>query len=269
MVAQAVTAMKEPTAPLAGRGIVVTRPAQQAQTLAALIRAAGGRALLFPVIEIADVADAQPLRAVLDRLDRFDLAIFVSPNAVDTGMKLIATKPLPPRLKIAAIGGGSAKALARFGVQEVIAPARRFDSEALLELPALAQVGGQRIVIFRGEGGRDVLGATLAQRGALVEYAECYRRQRPQADVASLLQAWERGEAEAVVVTSSEGVRNLFDMMGKAGRSWLQGMPLFAPHPRIAETARGLGAREALVTPPRDEGILAGLVDYFRALPRP
>jgi uroporphyrinogen-III synthase len=247
---------------------VVTRPAEQAQTLASLIRSAGGRALLFPVIEIADVADKQPVRAVLGRLDQFDLAIFVSPNAVERGMKLIGASPLPPRLKVAAIGGGSVKALAGFGVQDVIAPPRRFDSEALLELPALAQVAGQRIVIFRGEGGREVLGATLAQRGALVEYAECYRRRRPQADAAFLLQAWERGEIGAVVVTSSDAVRNFFDMIGKPGQTWLQNTPLFAPHPRIAETARGLGVRVAVVTMPGDEGLLAGLVDYFRALPR-
>ena len=254
--------------PLTGRGIVVTRPAQQAQTLADLIRAAGGRALLFPVIEIVDVADARPVRALLNRLDRFDLAIFISPNAVERGLRLIATNPLPPRLKIAAIGGGSVKALARFGIREVIAP-QRFDSEALLDLPALAQVAGQRIVIFRGEGGREVLGAALAQRGAHVEYAECYRRQRPRADVAPLIQAWERGEIEAIVVTSSEGVRNLFDLLGKPGQAWLRKTPLFAPHPRIVETARGLGARETVITTPGDEGIVAALVEHFRSLPRP
>ena len=260
--------MSESSAPLNGRGIVITRPAQQAQTLADLIIAAGARALLFPVIEIADVADARPARAVLDRLDQFQIAIFVSPNAVEKGMQLIGTKPLPPGLRIAAIGGGTVRALARFGLRDVVAPAGRFDSEALLELRDLAQVAGQRIAIFRGAGGREVLGEVLAQRGALVEYAECYRRRRPQADAASLLQAWERGEVEAVVVTSSEGVRNLFDMTGTAGHMWLQRTPLFAPHPRIAETARALGAREVVVTMPGDEGVLAALAAYFHARPR-
>lgn len=260
------TAMKDSNA-LAGRGIVVTRPAHQVQALADLIRSAGGSVLLFPVIEIADVVDEQPVRAVLDRLDQFDLAIFVSPNAVDRGMRLVGARPLPPGLRIAAIGGGSVRALARYGLRDVIAPAGRSDSEALLEVPALAHIAGQRIVIFRGEGGREVLGAALAHRGARVEYAECYRRRRPRADVASLLQAWERGEIQAVVVTSSEGVRNLFDMTGKSGQVWLQQTPFFAPHPRIAETAHGLGVREAAVTAPGDEGILAGLVEYFRARP--
>jgi uroporphyrinogen-III synthase len=255
--------------PLAGRGIVVTRPAQQAQPLAALIRRAGGRALLFPVIEIVEVADLQPVRALVSRLDQFDLAIFISPNAVERGMKLIAANALPPRLRIAAIGGGSVKALARFGVREVIAPQQRYDSEALLELPALEQVAGRRIVIFRGEGGREELGATLTARGAQVEYAECYRRRRPQADIAPLLQAWGRGEIEAVVVTSSEAVRNLFDMLGTAGQAWLQKTALFAPHPRIAETARGLGVQETVTTAPGEEGILAGLADHFRSLPQP
>jgi uroporphyrinogen-III synthase len=251
---------------LAGRGIVITRPAEQAGALAELIRAAGGNPLLFPAIEITDVADLKPLLALIARLDAFDVAIFISPSAVDKSMNLISARGgLPPHLAIAAIGRGSVKALGRFGVRGVIAPGRRFDSEGLLELPEFADPAGKRVVIFRGEGGRELLGDTLAARGASIEYAECYRRGRPGADVAPLMRAWARREVHAVVVTSSEGMSHFFDMVGKLGQTWLQRTPVFVPHPRIADTARGLGVREVRVTAPGDEGVLAGLVEYFGA----
>src|SRR5262245_21769115 len=140
--------------PLRGKNIVVTRPAHQEAGLAARIRAAGGDAICFPVIEIRDVEDPRALHAVIDRLHEFDLAVFISPNAAARGLSAIAARRvLPPRLAFAAIGPGGVKELARFGVTDVIAPARRYDSEALLELPQLAQLHGKRVVIFRGEGG--------------------------------------------------------------------------------------------------------------------
>jgi uroporphyrinogen-III synthase len=157
------------------------------------------------------------------------------------------------------------KSLERFGVSGVIAPEGRFDSEALLELPALTDVAGKRIVIFRGEGGRELLGDTLTARGAHLEYAECYRRTRPRADVSPLMRAWARHEVHAVVVTSSGGMSHLFDMVGKLGQAWLQKTPVFVPHPRIAEAARGLGVREVVLTAAGDEGIVAVLADYFSA----
>jgi uroporphyrinogen-III synthase len=258
------------TGPLAGRGIVVTRPVEQAVRLADLIRGAGGHAIVFPVIEISDVSNLEPLNALLTRLHEFDIAIFISPSAVNKAMNLIAARGgLPSRLRVAAIGRGSVKALERFGIGAVIAPERRFDSEALLELPGLAAPAGKRVVIFRGAGGRELLGDTLIGRGAHVEYAECYRRNRPHLDVAPLMRAWARHEVHAVVITSIEGMANLFDMVGKPGQAWLQKTPVFVPHPRIAEAARGLGVREAVVTQAGDEGVVGSLVEYFRALPRP
>jgi uroporphyrinogen-III synthase len=119
------------------------------------------------------------------------------------------------------------------------------------------------VVIFRGEGGRELLGDTLTARGARVEYAECYRRGRPDLDTAPLMKAWARNELHAITVTSSEGLRNLFDMIGKLGQTWLRKTPLFAPHPRIAATARELGLSVVIETGPGDEGLLAQLEQYF------
>lgn len=252
--------------PLAGRGIVITRAAHQAQALAEMIRAAGGQAILFPVLEILDADDLKPLNALIDRLEAFDLAIFVSPNAVNKAMNLIAARrPWPAKLRIAAVGRGSVAALRQFGMTNAIAPAKRFDSEGLLALPPLQDVRGQRVVIFRGEGGRDLLGDTLMARGAYLEYAECYRRGQPNLDPAPMLQAWARNELHAIVVTSSEGLKNLFGMVGKPGQRSLRTTPLVVPHLRIAETARGLGLENVVLTEAGDEGIVAGLCQYFGA----
>ena len=253
------------SSPLAGKGIVITRPARQAQRLAALVRANGGAAILFPVIEIVDVDDPAPLHALIDRLDEFDLAVFVSPNAAGKAIGLIsARRALPARLAIAAVGPGTARELAELGITNVLAPTDRGDSEALLGLPQLVRPAGKRVAIFRGDGGRELLGDTLIARGAAVEYATCYRRVRPTLDPAPLLDAWRRGKLHALTVTSSEGLRNLCDMVGDAGRLQLAATPLFVPHPRIAQAARALGIASVIVAAePGDEGLLAALVAYF------
>lgn len=253
-------------APLAGLGILVTRPAHQAAHLAQLIRLAGGNPILFPTLEIVDLPDLKPLHDLIDHLDTFDLAIFISPNAVNKALNLIrARRALPARLKIAAIGQGSRKVLEQFGVKEVIAPKQRFDSEALLELPELKTVDGKYIVIFRGDGGRELLGDVLVQRGAHIEYAECYRRQKPQTDSSKLLYLWARNELDAITVTSAEALHNLFDLAGKLGQQWLKKTPVFAPHERIAETAREMGLEQVFVTQAGDEGLVAGVVAWRKS----
>ena len=249
---------------LRGRRIVLTRPAGQNERLAELVRTAGGEPVVFPAIEIRDLDDLAPLFAAADRLDRYDLAVFVSPNAVDRAMSAIrARRAWPAGLRAATVGSASEQALARHGVTEVIAPSGRFDSEALLAMPALAAVGGKRVVIFRGDGGRELLGDTLRARGATVDYVECYRRARPTADAGPLVRALERGEIDAVVVSSSEGLRNLFEMVGEAGRQRLQRTPLFAPHVRIAEGARALGCEQVVETAPGDAGLAAALAAFW------
>jgi uroporphyrinogen-III synthase len=249
---------------LAQRGIVITRPAAQAERLARLVEALGGRAILFPVIEIVDVPDRSAVNALIDRLETFDIAIFVSPNAAARAIAAIrAQRSLPAGLAVVAIGGGSARELERHGVQSVVAPIVRSDSEAVLELPLLSDVRGKHIAIFRGLGGRELLRETLTERGAIVQYAECYQRVRPTADVRPLLAALRDGTAAAFVCTSSEGVQNLFDMLGSEGQPLLKRTPLFVPHPRIAAAAGRLGIERVVVTERGDEGIARTLESHF------
>ena len=249
---------------LAGRHIVVTRPADQAGHLAAAIASAGGAAVLFPVLAIHAIDDPRPLLEIAARLDDFDLAVFVSPNAVNQALAILAgQRRWPARLRVATMGQTSERELARFGISDVIAPRGRFDSEALLELPQMREMAGKRVVVFRGDGGRDLLGDTLTRRGATVEYVACYRRARPELDSAPLLELWARHQLDAIIVTSSEGLRNLVIMLGDSGQTMLRNTPLFVPHARIIEEARALRLQRVVPTAPGDEGLLAGLVEYF------
>jgi uroporphyrinogen-III synthase len=239
--------------------VLVTRPRDQAEALARLIEARGGEAIRFPVIEIAEPRDTRALLAVIDRLKDFALAIFISPNAVNRAMNLILARGgLPEAMRVACVGRGSARELKHFGIDNTIVPPGRFDSEALLELPELQQVAGKRIVIFRGDGGRELLGDTLRARGAGIEYAECYRRVRPNTDTTPLLRRWTRGEIDLVSVTSVDGLRNLFDMVGKAGQQWLIRTPIVVVSERMAQVCRELGFKtEPRVTATAsDEAIL-------------
>jgi uroporphyrinogen-III synthase len=249
---------------LAGRRVVVTRPAGQTAHMAALIRAAGGEPVLFPALEILEAGDLRPVLALIERLDTFDLAIFISANAVSKALALVGERRAwPAALRVVTVGRGSERELRRHGFTAVIAPSARFDSEGLLDLAELKQVQGKHVVIFRGEGGRELLGDVLSERGAVLEYAECYRRVRPHADPAPLLALCARGALDAFTVTSSEGLANLHDMLGEAGRPCLEDTPLFAPHERIAAAARALGVRTVVLTGPGDEGLVAGLAAFF------
>jgi len=253
-------------AALAGRHIVVTRPAAQAQVLAESIEFAGGIPVLFPLLEIDNIDDPQPLLAVADRLTEFSLAIFISANAVNKALNIILDKrEWPPQLRVATVGKSSERELQHFGIDNVIAPSDRYDSEALLALPGLqaAAIGGKRVVIFRGDGGRELLGDTLTARGARVEYVQCYWRNKPKFDAAPLLQRWARSQIDALTVTSSEGLHNLYDMLDETGRQYLRKTPLFAPHQRIVDAARELGLPQVILTAPGDAGLVEGVTDYF------
>ncbi len=251
---------------LYGKGILVTRPQQQAEAFSARILAANGRPVPFPVLEILDTDDLSPLHALIDQLDTFDLAIFISPTAVNKAMNLIRSRrELPAGLRIAAIGQGSRRELAHYGLTEIIAPTLRFDSENLLAMEELQQVKNQRIVIFRGDGGRELLGDELEHRGAHITYAECYRRGRPDSNAGQLLRMWSRGEIHAVTITSSEGLRNLYDMLGKLGRQWLRTTPLFAQHERILSAASELGVKQGVLTGSGDDAMIDAMSDWFAA----
>lgn len=251
--------------PLAGRTIVVTRPRDQAALLAEAIAAAGGTPLTFPLLEIAAADDPEPLARAVAHLADYGLAVFISPNAVAYSLPaVLAGGPWPPQLMPAAVGQGTVKALEARGIWGCVAPSERFDSEALLEMPALQAkvVAGKRVAIFRGDGGRELLADTLRERGAEVDCITCYRRSAPAAGPGALMAAWQAGALDAITVSSSEGLRYLVDMLDAEGRARLAATPVFVPHARIAENARLSGLQQVVLTAPADAGIIAALCAY-------
>jgi uroporphyrinogen-III synthase len=242
-------------------GIVITRPARQAAGLAREIAALGGRPLVFPAIVILPPADVAALREVQWNLARYDIAIFVSANAVEYGVGDPAA--WPASILALAPGPGTAAALAAVGIGNVRIPPTTMDSEGLLALPELQDVAGKRIVVFRGDGGRELLRTALEARGAIVVQVGCYRRAKPQSGAAGLIDAWREKRIDAITLTSGEGLANLWTILGDEGRAHLAATPAFAPHAGIAERARGLGLRQVIVTPPADAGLLASLLEYF------
>ena len=251
--------------PLHGRSIVVTRPAGQADSLCAALAALGAEPLRFPLLTIAPVADPAPLEAVARRLGEFELAFFVSPNAVNFALDaILPAAPWPAELRVATVGKGSEAALAARGFERVIAPQSGFDSESVLALPAFQApaLAGRRVLILRGDGGRDLLGDTLLARGASVEYVTCYHRGGPDGDPAPLIERACAGRLDALTLTSSEGVAHLLAL---PGATTLTGVPVFVSHPRIAAAATEGGFTRVIATGPGDQGLLDGLVAHFSA----
>ena len=258
--------MTEPPVPSGGPlqhcGVLVTRPAHQAEGLCQRIEQLGGRAIRFPVLEITAPHDGRPLEECVAQLDDFDIAIFISANAVEHALTcILAQRDWPVAVRTAVIGRRSAEALENFGVQVDLCPQEHFNSEALLELDALQDVTGLRVLIFRGNGGREYLADTLRERGAQVEYVEAYRRSRPDTDSTVLVDAWRAGEIDVVQVNSVESLENLFAMLDDEGKALLRDTPLLVVSERMLPVAGRMGFRSppVLAANATDDAVLDAL----------
>jgi uroporphyrinogen-III synthase len=245
---------------LGGRGVLVTRPADQAASLCRLIEAANGRPVAFPTLEITPTADPGAAAALLAQ--DWDLMVFISRNAVAHAVTLAqATMPWSRTHRVAAVGRATAMALEESGRPPDLVPGERYDSESLLALSELADPRGWRVLIVRGEGGRATLADTLTARGAAVTYAEVYRRDRPDVDAATLIARWP-AEIQLVTATSDEVLVNLHAMLGGAASRLLASTPVAVLSERTAITARDLGVRRVAVAQRADDqAMLEVLID--------
>ncbi len=244
---------------LAQQRILVTRPAHQAQPLCALIRACGGIPWVFPVLDIQPVADDSALERCRNRLEQYALAIFISANAVHYALpKLLENGALPAQLQLAAVGKGTAAAMQALGCAPHWLPAQ-FNSEGLLALPELQQMQGKRVLILRGEGGRELLAETLRERGAQLDTVAVYRRCVPVLDKNA--HPWlVQGEIDSIVISSGEGLQNLLQLLGNP--PWLQDKSWALISPRLLDKLRQAGVQGAAAIAPQsdDEGLLQALL---------
>jgi len=247
---------------LAGCRILVTRPVGQADELCQAIEAAGGEAIRFPVIRVT-ARDPQRVRDELAHLPAPDIAIFISSNAVQHGLGLMHDTSAT----IVAVGPATAAAIRACGREVDVCPERGFDSEHLLAHPALQDVAGRSVLILRGETGRPLLGDTLRERGARVDYLAVYCRgidRQPDEVVAALANDWREGRVHCVTVMSGETFEALLAQLPSDLLERLRETPLVAPSERVLKTARKLvpGIPAILASGPRTADLLNALIDW-------
>lgn len=259
--------MANPTIPpLSGIGVLVTRPREQAESLCALIEAAGGRALRLPLLDIAPIDDPAPAAKLFARRKPWDWLIFASANAVRFTLAIHGGSFSPPEsTRVAAIGQATAETLNKAGIRVDLIPKPQFNSESLLASPEMTNVTGKSVLIVRGEGGRAHLGQTLKARGAEVAYAEVYRRMLPEGDIAHWVDLWRQGGIDVVVITSGEALNNLASLLGEAKHEFAERTPLVVIGTRVEQLARDQGWRRVTsAEPASDQAITEAIIRLFK-----
>jgi uroporphyrinogen-III synthase len=249
---------------LAGIGVLVTRPADQAAQFIAAIEAAGGTAIHFPAIEIvprgsgdvASDASAMPVP---------DITLFVSVNAVRFGIEHAGDG------EIGAVGPATAAAVEAAGRRVDIRPASGFDSESLLKEPSLQTVEGRTVRIVRGNSGRELLASTLRERGATVDYLEVYRRRVPAVEresLADLEHRWRRGEIDVVTILSVATLQNLVSLLSQPCLDALRTSVLVTPAARVVKEAhnRFPGIRTRLADGPQAVHMVRAIAEHAAGL---
>ncbi len=248
--------------------IILTRPLAQAQDFARQVKAMGRDVAHFPLLEIAALEDNTALITQLGQLQDYALIAFVSPNAIEAFFRHVLS--LPANLTFAVMGEGSRAKLAEFGVNDQTATILRprnllkTDSETLLAELDLDALRGQKVLIIRGESGRELLADALRAHGVEVVQVAAYRRVKPALNDENEKHLTQLLEGDNDwVITSSEALRNLCDYVESlnlnSGVAKMQRQHLLVPHSRIEETARSLGFLHITLTASGDEQLLVAL----------
>jgi uroporphyrinogen-III synthase len=248
--------------------VVITRPRAQAQALADSVVALGREAVLLPLLEIYPLADQAPLQRVLAGVADYALVAFVSPSAIDAAFAHIWQ--WPQGVALAVVGETSRACLARHGLDDgnatIFSPRdpTRSDSEHLLQALQQGALAGRRVLIVRGESGRELMGDGLRAAGADVTTVAAYRRQVPALtpELAATLRRL-LAQRNDWIITSSEALRGLLGLLaqldGDAAVAKMQQQHLIVPHARIAETAAALGLTRLTLAGSGDACLLAAL----------
>ncbi|HUY91243.1 MAG TPA: uroporphyrinogen-III C-methyltransferase [Pirellulales bacterium] len=213
----------EPTAswfsqrPLFGRRVLVTRPAEQAESLVERLQDLGAETLVQPAIEISEPADWAPVDRALEHLDQYDWLVFSSANGVRYLLERICQRHGDlrrlGRIRLAAIGPGTNEALAGYRLKADRTP-EEFRAEALAD--ALApQAAGSRFLLVRASRGREVLAERLHAAGGIVEQIVTYRSTDVTLADPEIASALAAGQIDWITVTSSAIARSLAGLFGE------------------------------------------------------
>lgn len=244
--------------------LLVTRPRPQCAAWLARLAALGVKGAALPLIEILPAHDPAPVSAAWAALPAVDLAVFVSPNAVEQFFASAGGAAWPAQTLAACVGPGSAQALAARGVPaacivQPAADAASLDSEHLwVQLAPRRDWGGARVLLLRGDGGREWLAERLGEAGARVEAVTVYHRTGPRLNATerALLGAALADRAGfAWLFSSAEAIGHLQGLCDGA----LAGQRAIATHPRIAEAAQAAGFAPVVLARPEPEAVTRAL----------
>ena len=231
---------------MSGWRLLLTRPAEECAALAATLEAQRIHSASLPLLAIEALAETPQQRTTMLELDRYAAVVVVSKPAARLTLKLLRRywPQQPAGQAWFSVGAATGAILADYGL-DVSWPAVGDDSEALLALPRLADAISAphpKVLILRGEGGRELIADTLRARGAHVDSLELYRRYLPDYPRDRLIKLVRSERLNAMVVSSGQGLQSLREL---AGFDWsaLRELPLFVPSPRVAEMAAALGAK--------------------------
>lgn len=252
--------------------LLVTRPQPQADGWVERLVWAGFDAAAVPLLRTEPAEEAaSPMAAAL--LAQADGAVFVSPAAVSHFFDSAdaAARPWPSSRWAAAPGPGTAERLEAAGVPRacIVQPAAnaaQFDSETLWQQLQTCVQPGRRVVIIRGEGGRDWLADTLRGAGVVVDFIQAYRRSAPLLalpEQQALDAALQAPSANLWLFSSSEAIGHLQALV--PGADWSHSLAL-ATHPRIEARARTLGCRQVWASRPSFDAVV-GAVRAIAATP--
>lgn len=250
--------------PLTGRRIVVTRAVHQAKALADGLRAEGAIPLLVPAITTRPALQDSAVEAALRTPDQMDWIVWTSPNGVHHSWPLLrAAWPhgLPPEMRLAVVGPGTAQALAQYGLSPHFVPQRHLADELAATLPLHP---GSRVLLCRGDLARATLPTGLAARGAEVTDVTVYRTV-PGASPDALRRALAQ-DPDAITFTSASTVQGFVQAlreMHAAEPRWPDALRAVAIGP---VTARAMADAGVPVDAVAARHTLDGLLDALRAL---
>ncbi|MAA66470.1 MAG: uroporphyrinogen III synthase [Alteromonadaceae bacterium] len=251
-------------ATLAGMRILICRPQPDADRVALALQAAGAETHCLPMLTLAPTPDTPERRSRIQELAEYQHVIAVSPGAARAFLEYADDwwPQWPVGLHWYGVGSGTAEILRHAGLT-VTTPANGYTSEHLLSVPALAAPAGERVLIAKGAGGRELLGRTLRERGARVDDMVLYQRTCPEHDAATMTAALTDFDPHAIIVLSAETLNNLI-ALGKNTDKQLMQRTLVVPVPQVAEQAQKAGFARALVP---DQLTPEGLTQCLTALP--
>lgn len=253
--------MKPDSSPLSGVRVLNTRPASSNQTLSQEIHALGGLSIELPALCI--VPKTQRLENPSERA--INLAIFISPNAVDCYFKQFNEQHLtwPDSIEVIALGRATANCLARWNIRTDHMP-ETADSEHLLQLSVLKNPRNQTILLIKGEGGRPEIAVTLKNRGANLIALALYQRQCPEYAPSDLNALWHNDAVDIILFTSQQAIHNVFSLFGTDAHPWICKKPCLVISERLRQAAKRFGINRVVMS--RYDEILNSLCHYYQGI---